>query len=65
VLYSEGTDALQACANVVHHTFPWSRDSVEPTGNCGHRVVQVDRLVDDGFDGREDVLFGASPMRKR
>ncbi|HET9594425.1 MAG TPA: hypothetical protein VFP65_02540 [Anaeromyxobacteraceae bacterium] len=65
VLYGEGTDAQQTCANVVHHTFLGSRDTVEPTGNCGHRVVKVDRVVDDGFDGRKDkraeVLFGASP----
>jgi hypothetical protein len=68
VIYGEGTDAAQTCANVVRHTFLWSWDSVEPTGNCGHRVVRVDRLLDDGFDGRKDrraeVLFGASPVMK-
>jgi hypothetical protein len=65
VLYSDGEGAPAICATVVKHRFLWSWETVEATGRCGYRTVNVDAFDDDGFGGREvhreEVRFGARP----
>ena len=39
------------CASMRHH---WLGARLEPTGACTIRIEKVDRVVDDGFDGRRD-----------
>lgn len=64
VLYREGSEEPVVCAHVVRHSFIASWETVEATGRCGYRVVEVERVVDDGFDGRKEkhgeIRFGAA-----
>jgi len=68
ILYQEGSEPAKVCAQVVHHSFILGGDTVEETGNCAYRIAHVDRLVDDGFGGRQDqrkeIFFGLSPGRR-
>jgi hypothetical protein len=64
VLYREGSEEPLVCARVVRHSFIASRETLEPTGQCGYRVIDVERFVDDGFEGRKEkrheIWFGAA-----
>ena len=43
------------CADVkLHGGFLGFGDKIAPTGRCTVRGVRVDRIVDDGFEGRRD-----------
>jgi hypothetical protein len=68
VLYREGSEPAQVCAQVVHHSFILGWDSLEATGNCAYHTAPVDQLVDDGFGGhrdrRQEVLFGPSAAKR-
>jgi hypothetical protein len=63
VLYEEPGAAPLVCANVMHHRFLRSRETVDATGRCAPRLVKVRSFVDDGFGGkdeqREEIRFGA------
>jgi hypothetical protein len=69
IVYREGSGAPLVCAQVVHHSFIWSWETVDPTGSCGYRIADVDRFVDDGYAGRQDrrkeILFGPSAAARR
>lgn len=45
-----GADPV-VCATTRHHAFG---EALDPTGACVVRLEKVDRVVDDGFDGRRD-----------
>jgi hypothetical protein len=64
VLYREGSEEPLVCAQVVRHSFIASWETVEATGQCGSRVIDVVRFVDDGFDGtkekHDEIWFGAA-----
>ena len=68
VLYREGSAEPLVCAQVVRHAFIASWETVEPTGQCDYRVVEVDRFIDDGFGGRkekhEEIRFGAASRQR-
>jgi len=68
VLYQEGSQAPVVCARIVRHRFIGSWETVEPTGNCGYRIADVDHFVDDGYQGRQDtrqeIFFGAAAGRR-
>lgn len=56
------------CAQVVRHSFIVSWETVEATGQCGYHVVEVDRFVDDGFEGTTDkhreLWFGVASSQR-
>ena len=64
VLYREGSGEPLVCAQVVRHSFIASWETVEATGQCGSHVMKVERVVDDGFDGKREkhneIWFGAA-----
>ncbi len=65
VLYQEDGAAPVPCAQVVTHHFIVRWETIDATGQCTYRVIDVDRFVDDGFEGRRDkrkeIHFGAKP----
>jgi hypothetical protein len=69
VLYREGSEEPLVCAKVVRHSFIGTWETVEPTGQCGYRVIDVERFVDDGFEGRKEksheIWFGAASDQRR
>lgn len=68
VLYREGSEEPVVCAQVVRHSFIASWETLEPTGQCGSHVIEVERFVDDGFEGTKDkhdeIWFGAASRRR-
>ena len=64
VLLRDGPGMPLVCARVVRHSFIARWETVEPTGACGYRVLDVERVVDDGFGGRREthrqIWFGAA-----
>jgi hypothetical protein len=64
VYQRDGMDPV-TCATVRSGGILSPRESLAATGRCTYRLVKVDRLVDDGFDGRrdrrEEVHFAVRP----
>jgi len=69
VLYTEDGGAPVLCASVVQHTFIFSWETVDETGNCAYRIVDINSFVDDGYEGRQDnrkeIHFGVRPFIAR
>ncbi len=65
VLYREEGAAPLLCANVVQHRFIQSWETVDATGQCPYRIVNINSFIDDGYEGREDkrkeIRFGVGP----
>jgi hypothetical protein len=54
VVYERAGAAPVVCASVRRSGFLGLGEALAATGNCTTRLVKVDRLLDDGFDGQRD-----------